>query len=182
MELFGNFCYDEESTFYNFNVTRVVNWKAADEVLRIVGEHLEENFNENVESVTFSSLRMNRFPRGIGGFFPNLKVLTIINCGIKRITKNDLMGLGNLQELVMDGNEITTLPSGLFDEIPAIDTISLSDNKIKVELIDAYILDSLHNLNFINFNGNINIDGIYTNNEDYQQEVHEYFYYHPEGY
>lgn len=82
----------------------------------------------------------------------------------------------------MDGNEITTLPQGLFDKMSSIEAISLSNNKIKIELIDAYLLDSLDTLDFINLNGNVNIDGVYTNDEEYQQEVHRYFYYHSEDY
>lgn len=76
MELFGEFIIDEEQ-LYKFDVKRVVNWKAGSEVFGVVGEHLEDITNQDVESVTFSSMNVHRFPRGIGGFFPNLKVLTI---------------------------------------------------------------------------------------------------------
>lgn len=184
MELFGEFKFNEESTFYEFIVTRVINWKAGDEVFRITGDHIEENINENVESLTVSFLMMSRFPRGIGRFFPNLRNLSIEGCGLKSINKNDLIGLENLQQLALDGNEITTLPEDLFQETPLLEKISLSDNKIKFELIDACVLDSLKYLKLVNFIGNVNIDKLYTTEEDDQSEVYETVehFYHSEGY
>ena len=172
MELFGDFQFNEESTFYEFIVKRVINWKAGDEVFRVIGEHIEDNDNKNVESLTISFLMMNRFPRGIGRFFPNLRNLSIEGCGMKSINKFDFIGLGNLQQLALDGNNLTTLPEDLFKETPLLERISLSDNKIKFELIDACVLDSLNNLSFVNFIGNVNIDEIYTN-DDHQLEVYE---------
>lgn len=161
MELFGDFNYDAETSLYNFDVTRVVDWKAADEVLRVVGEHLDQKGNHRVESITIKNLKLKRFPRGLGRFFPNLGAVVIKGCGLANISKNDFKGLGNLQILELDYNEIRALPEDVFGETPAIEILSLGHNKIEFELIDHRLLESLHNLNAINLEENADIDDIY---------------------
>lgn len=160
MELFGSFKFDERSKVYKFMVTRLVNWKTADNiVLRVIGDHLEDYTNDEVEAISFTDMQIDRFPRHIHRFFPNLKVVTMNSCGLRSITKLDLMGLKNLRQLTMNGNNIISLPGNLFDETPKIETLSFYGNKI--EFIDSNIFNSLRGLKYANFKMNVSIDACY---------------------
>lgn len=159
MELFGNFKFEESTKTYKFIVTRIVTWKADDGLVRIVGDHLEDCTNEDVEAISFKDIKMHRFPRQLHRFFPNLRVLTINSCGLKSIAKLDLLGLKNLRQLTMNGNGIISIPGNLFDETPKVETLSFYGNKI--EFIDSNIFNTLHDLKYANFKMNVSIDACY---------------------
>lgn len=159
MELFGEFKYEERSEVYKCNVTKVINWKVGNGVLRTVGEHIEDRTNENLEAISFRELKIERFPRQLELFFPNLKALTINSCGLQSIQRSDLKGLSQLKQLTLNGNEISSLPDDLFDDTPGIETISFYGNTIR--FIGMNTLKALRNLQYANFKMNSNIDDCY---------------------
>ena len=137
MEFFGYFNFEEKTEIYKFNVIRVVNSKAGDGVLRVVGDHIADWTNKDVDAVLISNIGLNYFPRLIGQFFPNLKTLNVNSCGINRITRFDFTDLPNLEQLMMNGNKITALPDGVFEETPVLEAISFYGNRI--EFIDPEV-------------------------------------------
>lgn len=159
MELFGNFKFEEKIKVYKFIVTRIVNWKGENEVVRVIGDHFEDFTNEDIEAVSFTDMKIDRFPRSLNHFFPNLKVLTMNSCGIKSISKLDLVGLKNLRQLTMNGNGIVSIPGNLFEGTPKVETLSFYGNKIK--FIDSNIFHALRGLKYANFKMNANIDACF---------------------
>jgi Leucine-rich repeat (LRR) protein len=162
MELFGTYTIDEKSQSYKFNVTRISAWKTEvlrSYVLRVEGEHIGDRTNECVESITFSNLELQRFPRHLNTFFPNLKTIVISSCGIKTLTKDDLPGLTNLKNLTLNGNEISLLSDDLFEEVPELEAVSFYSNKI--EFVGSKIFDKLKKLTYANFKMNASIDACY---------------------
>lgn len=159
MELFGDYKYEEKQNIYKYNVNRVISWKFDKKVMRVAGEHADDRTNDDVKAISFFDIKIDRFPRGIEAFFPNLKALTINSCGLKHIRKADLKGMTKLKQLTLNGNDISVLPEDLFDESPQINTISFYGNKIK--FIGPDIFDSIPNLKYANFKMNANIDVCY---------------------
>lgn len=159
MELFGSFNFEEKNQIYKFIVLKVDNLKAGDGILGVVGDHIRDKTNKDVDAVSICNISLNHFPRLIGQFFPNLKILTVNSCGIKRITRFNFTGLANLEQLMMNGNKITTLPDGLFEDTPALEAVSFYGNKVK--FIHSNIFNSLSYLKYANFKMNINIDACY---------------------
>lgn len=88
MELFGIFNYEATQDVYKCNVTRVINWKVDEEILRTVGDHQEDKTNDNLAAISFKNLIIERFPRRLETFFPNLKTLTINSCEPPKIGFN----------------------------------------------------------------------------------------------
>jgi Leucine-rich repeat (LRR) protein len=156
MEIFGNFYSDKKSCNYKFNVYRIITWKLDVSVVRVIGEHEEGRSNADVESVKFSDFKLSQFPRNIGNYFPNLKVLTINNCTLTTVSKFDLMGLKQLKQLTLNGNSISVLPNNLFENTPALEFVSFYGNRI--EFIGRNIFDSLHLLRYANLKMNLAID------------------------
>lgn len=156
MELFGEFIVDPESNIYKFTVVRVVNWKSYDGILRTLGDHVKGKSNKHVEAIVFSNVALDGFPRLLGCFFPNLKVVTVISCGLRSITRNDLRGLTNVIRLTLNGNKISSLPSNLFESTPNIETLSLYGNRIR--FIGDKIFHKLLSLRYANLKMNLTID------------------------
>src|SRR5690349_9379902 len=78
------------------------------------GVHEEGKSHQDVKCVYFYITNVNHFPQGLHKHFPNLTYLVIHGGGIKKISKNDLKGLGGLVRLWIEKCELTSLPDDLF--------------------------------------------------------------------
>lgn len=74
---------------------------------------------------------MLNFPKDLMNFFPNLVTIEVYNCGLDKITKEDLRLYQRLTYLGIINNKLTHLPGDLFEYIPNIKLIDFSENKIK---------------------------------------------------
>jgi Leucine-rich repeat (LRR) protein len=160
MKLLGKFNFDSKTCTYKFTVNHIVFRSKTDvEVLQVVGKHISGKSDFDVESIAFRNFNLLQIPRNIHRFFPNLKVLIMNSCGLRNVSRFDLMGLKKLQQLTLNGNLITALPNNLFENNPMIQKVSFYGNRI--ELIGAEIFDSLTNLNYVQLRMNVNIDIFY---------------------
>lgn len=113
--------------------------------------------NEDVRVLQFQETTVNFIPRGLNLIFPNLDKLKIKNCGLKRITREDLVGLEKLRHLYLDGNELTSLPDDLFIDMPNLKWINFGCNKI--EFVSSDLLKPIMNeLKYADFSKNTKID------------------------
>lgn len=101
------------------------------------------NFTQkfNIAEIKLRDQNVNRFPRGFGSFFPRLKRLNIIHCGLSTISRDDLIGLEELEHLAIIFNPLTSLPSDLFIGMTQLKSISFKDNKVKT--MSSKLLDQI---------------------------------------
>lgn len=91
----------------------------------------EEGTNDpKVRGISFNPIHLGAFPTGMDRMFPNLKCLAIVNCGLKKIRRSDFVGLGKLINIDLSSNDLESLPNDLFMDLPNLQRIRLSDNKI----------------------------------------------------
>jgi Leucine rich repeat len=162
MELFGNYSLNENTKVYKFIVTKISSFRCEQlrpYVMRVVGDHIDDLTNDNVETLSISDLELNRFPRCLNSFFPNLNSIVISSCGITNLSKGDFEGLQTLRNLHLNGNEISQLSDDLFDCVPNIEAISFYNNQIKS--IGSKTFDKLKSLTYANFKMNRTIDACY---------------------
>lgn len=74
--------------------------------------------------------KVEYFPRNLKFFFPRLNVVNIISSGIKSLSRQDLIGLHDLSVLGIQQNELTSIPSNLFDNTKKLQFISFMENKL----------------------------------------------------
>lgn len=120
--------------------------------------HLTDHSDDDVRGVALSHCQFAGFPRDFPSIFPNLNHLAI-NGGLSEISKDDLIGYGNLTFLDISGCEITSLPGDLFHHTPNLEVIYFNRNKISS--IGAKLLDPLLTLKYADFSGNLNINAVY---------------------
>jgi Leucine-rich repeat (LRR) protein len=100
-------------------------------VTDIKRKHVDGKCDADVTAIIFKSVKLENFPRGLSFFFPNLKFFDINKCGLKTISKTDLIGLENIESLIIINNELTTLPDDLLTNMPKLKVIYFSYNKLE---------------------------------------------------
>lgn len=132
-------------------------------VNKFCGQHLAEFSDDDVRGVALSHCNIPSFPRELASVFPNLDHMAI-NGGLSEISKQDFAGYRNLRFLDLQGCEITSLPSNLFENLPNLEVVYLSRNKISV--VDEDFFEPLRALKYIDFRGNL----MKTENAVYDQD------------
>lgn len=124
-----------------------------------------DNGCETIRHIFFNRGKMTKFPCELGEIFPNLKFIDIWNCGLKKISKDDLKSFPMLERLDLERNKLKFVPGDLFENNPKIRIAIFSKNKI--ETIGVNLLDNLKNLEEANFSKNAEIDVKYSIKSDF---------------
>lgn len=104
----------------------------------IIGTHVNDNSNLNVNYLTFLNKSLIYLPHGIGNFFPNLRALQIgAALGMKRVSRSYFKNMTNLQQLQFFENNIDTLEEDSLRDLEKLEVFQLFANKI-VELNENF--------------------------------------------
>lgn len=126
-------------------------------VANVEGEHQELKTNLDVVGVSFDKKReLERFPRGFGKIFPNLRYMQVNRCSLNVLEKDDFLDLKHLHGLWLTDNSIVELKDDLFTNVQGLKYLCFEKNKLKY--IDVNILEPLKNLKRANFRDNTCID------------------------
>lgn len=137
------------------------------EVKSFEGRHVVGNCNQNVDVAYFPEGSSVGFPLNLPAFFPKLISLSISNCSITELSRQDLVGLEQLQNLGVYNNPITTLPNDLFANTPNLRIINFHRNEI--EKLSSRLLDYLNwnILERVSFGNNSKIDEIFERGQNF---------------
>lgn len=122
-------------------------------------KHVKGKTKPQVEAVVISNSITYFVPSKFEDHFKNLVVISIDNCQLREINKEDLEPFKSLKELFSTNNEIESLPADLFNNNPMLEKLSFRKNKIR--FIPQQTLTPLKCLAFADFRGNIKIDLMY---------------------
>lgn len=123
---------------------------------RVLGEHIPEKTDLDVKSIWFRGT-VKFLPKGLGNFFPALKVLIANKCKLESIIREDLKGLEMLETFCVADNLLTSLPSNLFADMKMLQSISFQQNNLGY--VSSKLLRPIRGtLTSANFSGNPNID------------------------
>lgn len=93
-------------TVYTLYVSESVISETKSYINEITGNHESNKNNDDVEGVSFENCSISYFPRGLTEIFRNIIHLTIINSGLKILTRTDLIGLENIETIDMHDNKL----------------------------------------------------------------------------
>lgn len=124
------------------------------------GMHLRGKTDKDVLEVWFDGTVVEFFPLGLHRIFPSLTLVSLNKCGLKEITRNDLHGLENLEELLLNYNDLTTLPNNLLSVMFKLRRIEFYENKLK--FVSSKLLEPVMGRGpKIDFRRNEKIDSFY---------------------
>lgn len=99
-------------------------------VTGVVGNHTSLSRNEDVLGFKPNCLGLERLPRGLEKFFPNLVAYWAEGCGITTIAKEDFAPFPNLRQVHFYGNKLESLSSDIFTSNPSLQFISFGFNPL----------------------------------------------------
>lgn len=106
--------WENNSILYTCEVTVASITEPHTDIANFKGRHILGKSNIDVKAISFKHTQVKYFPRRISDFFPNLIALQIENCGLTSISRRDLNGLQNLNDVSIFDNDLVELPNDLF--------------------------------------------------------------------
>lgn len=102
-------------------------------VRSVTGNHLSRNSNVDIQGfvLEIDPLQLDRIPRGIETYFPNIAAIFWSNVNLTSITSEDLRPFPNLQLLGLWDNQLTSLDGDLFVHTPKIGFVNFQSNAIR---------------------------------------------------
>lgn len=157
-EFYNHKSVSSDETSYICRVTGFGLYSSSGRIIDIFGTHLEGKSNINVDTFIIVGHQIETFPRFLCHFFPNLKSISVIECGLKSLRKSDLSGCEGIQKLMLNGNVISTIESNVFENTPNLENISFYNNWLSFDILPENIFDGLKKLKSVNFEKNTGID------------------------
>ncbi|KAG4071478.1 hypothetical protein HA402_011632 [Bradysia odoriphaga] len=142
------------------------DWNISTEDVTISSINGEEASFYSDKSITVLEIFSRDFhylPKGLEKFFPNIKLLSIINTELESVKSDDLKPFVHLTMVNLNGNKITTLDSNVFEFNPEITILKIVFND-KLKHIGADILTPLKKLQDADFSRNGCVDNFVSNN------------------
>lgn len=146
---------------YTCTVTSASICKPNSRVKSYNGKHASGKNDHDVKAIKFENQVVEHFPRNLHKIFPQLESLFISNCGLKAISRRDLIGLENISGLGIFSNQLTSLPSDLFVDMPKLRNISFIGNKLGSVSSKIFAPIIGNGLTYVDFRKNPSINSVY---------------------
>lgn len=131
---------------------KVVNSGRINVLENVIGVHIGNRNNFDVESLHVVHQNLHRIPANLHQFFPNLIRIYLGNSNLKSLTADDLKHFGSLKVLDVWNNKLTSLPDDLFKFTPKLQRIFFAKNTL--QHIGEGLLDGLKDLQHADFRHN----------------------------
>lgn len=156
---FKNVNWDGTSK-YTCYVTLATISKPDTLVAAFKGQHQSGKTNKNVTAIWFKDTLVEFMPKGLADVFANLTHLDILNCQLKKITMEDLVGLDKLEVLWIRSNSVQSLARNVFLNMPKLRVVNFCHN-----LLDSFDPETVApikgQLELLNLRNNIGLDEIF---------------------
>jgi Leucine-rich repeat (LRR) protein len=99
--------------------------------IQVTGNHLSGRTNDDVQNLRLTRSETNLIPSNIFNVFPNVQALEVENCGGINFIPPDFLFAGNLQDIRIVNNNISTLGGFAFIHTgPTLQTLILDNNNM----------------------------------------------------
>lgn len=111
------------------------------------------NKTRKITELRFDSKLFMFFPQGMENeMFNEMKFLSVIRCGLVKITKKNFETLKNLEKLDLSENILIKIPADVFNGLTNLQEIVLSNNQIRTISVGSF--EKLDKLNILELDGN----------------------------
>ena len=106
------------------------------------GVHQKQKTDSNVVDMYIKETKTTFIPEGLGLPF-KLRMLRISDSTLKEIQSKNFVGMDNLKQLLLDNNQITMLPDGVFSTLKQLEILNLNSNKL-TQIESNTFINNLH--------------------------------------
>lgn len=124
----------------------------------VIGAHEFQKSNSDVEFLFVYKQTVERMPKGIENFFPNIKVIEINTANLSSISADDLKPFPDLLMFASFNNKLLSVDGDLFKFTPKVRWATF--HKSAVEHVGTDLFAPLKDLVYVNFEGNTCIDSM----------------------
>lgn len=161
---FKDACFTDGCDMYTCFIVSASITQRNTKITSIKGKHLKNKTKDDIEFVCINDSTIKFFPQGLNNFFPHLRGVSISKCGLKSISREDLVGLEEIEELFLNDNKLTSLPDDLFVDMKKLEVISFVNNRLKY--ISSELLQPIETkLISAFFSDNKTIDALYSRDD-----------------
>lgn len=129
----------------------VISVGDARDVNAVSTNHLIGRSDSDVRGLLIENQLLRLVPANISSFFQNLEAISLNNCDLEEIKREDIRGFSKLRQLHLNPNRITEIGNNLFEGNPGMKFITFTNNPIKHvaynlfdDLTELVTLDILH--------------------------------------
>ncbi|CAO1336084.1 unnamed protein product [Diamesa serratosioi] len=138
---------------YSCSALDLVTTKPGTVITEFEGEHELDKGDEDVLIFDITKQKSDYLPRGLSARYVNMRVLHVMESGVKSIARDDFKAMPKLKEIALYNNNIENIPSNCFDDLVLLERLSLTKNKIKV--LPTKVFHALPNLKAIYLSQNV---------------------------
>lgn len=149
---------------YRCSVKKILRSSTLQKTIIITGKHEANQSNNDVTDFIIGSVLLDELPKNVFKDFPKLRHVKIDRCGLKKISREDLVGLENLETLQVVNNNLTFLPDDLFADMKRLRRIDFSNNRLE-RLSSKLLTPVKFSLRRADFKENTCIDDCFVENE-----------------
>lgn len=157
--------YTEEESEIVGCVATSVEVKFSNETVTSISGTLSRVINyANIKTFKVeASPKLEFLPSGIEKFFPNLERLVVTQTALKTLTRNDLENFPQLRVLDMSDNQIELLEAEVFEKNKKIESIDLSNNRLRSGSVEGNVFKFTRNLRALDVSNNVCVNGTAEN-------------------
>lgn len=126
-----------------------VNSGNAAVIEKLLGAHLAGKSNFNVEAFSEEGRALKYIPSNLVKFFPNIKVLRLLENPLLRVVSNDLKPFPNLGAFILVGGQFTSISGDLFQHTKKFQYLQITGGILKN--IGENLLSGMNELTFAHF-------------------------------
>lgn len=119
-----------------------------------------EMTNATAVGFVYNCTRLQKIPKNLTEFFPNLFALNLTKCGLTELSRKDFKSLIRLREISLIEMKLQKLPSDLFKDLTQLEVIRLDANQLGN--VGRGIFRHLKKILFISLAKNSTLDLLYT--------------------
>lgn len=145
---------------YTAVVKEVKNQSSSSTITKFSEESGKAVDSRIVRGISFTNIHLDVFPKGLDKVFPNIRCVSITHGGLKKVRRSDFAGLTQVINLELGNNDLESLPDDLFMDMPNLQRIRLSNNRIS-RMSSKTLLQMKNSATRVILSNNTLIDDIY---------------------
>ena len=160
-------CVFEENSLSGDYTCHLKSITTQSDQVTVTGDHVADKTDKDVERFATVRKDLQQLPMQLIEKFTNLTNLSTYSCGLREISRLDLLGLDKLEYLNLSFNKLTSLPDDLLVNKPKLRSIDFRSNKITTASSKLLLPLINNDLDVADFRKNVTVDDFFKKDKNH---------------